>query len=283
MNGPLRTLDALDRRLIPGLARRPELAVVLLGALFLGAGLARVVIVSEQAQPPPVEVVTIAPVAPEQRVPPADDPVVQGPPAFPVGPAQGIDVEAYVAQRRAVLDAAAAAEDAAAPTVAIVSFERYLTPADAAAVSVPVRPFAVRYRLPVDDPFVGDALSALTRGRVGIDVGILGSLLPALQDLAERARSQAADLEGAPAGGPDAALRNRLLAAGALVGPSGCACVYALEVQGTVGELRALADDEAVRLVDIAPPGARAGAIAFTALLPEERGAVGGPPAEGEP
>jgi hypothetical protein len=271
-------LEALDRRFAPRLRRRPEVVVVLIGALFLGSGTARFAMLADDAGDLGRERVTVAPDAPEQRG--ADR--AAGPDALVVGPARGEDVERYV---RARLDALAE-EAAARPralAVAIVSFDRYLEPLEAESVLGGARALAARYRLPVDDPFAEEGVAALTRGRVGTPTGIAMALVPALQEEAVAAREQAGELDSLidSADDPEFAEtfrrdRNRLLAAAALVGERGCACVYAVEVQAAMAELLALAERDEVRLVDPAPAGAD-GAIAFTALLPEETDRVGGP------
>jgi hypothetical protein len=290
MTGPLRALDALDdrvvgglaaldRRVVPGLVRRPGAVVVLIGLLFLGSGAARLSILSEDAgAPPPPEEVTVAPAAPEQRGAARE----AGEDALLVGPERGADVQRYVAERRAALTDAAA-DAPGAPAVAIVSFARYLLPEDAERVMGEVRILAARYRLPVDDPFAEEGVAALTRGRVGAEGGLAAALVPALQEEAAQAREQAEELESLEVSADDPEFaeafrrdRNRLLAAAALVGERGCACVYALEVQASLADLAALLDAEEIRVVDIAPVGS-GGAVAFTALLPEEDDLVGGP------
>jgi hypothetical protein len=287
LRGPLRALDALDdrvvgalggldRRFVPGLVRRPEIVVVLIGLLFLGAGGTRVAL-HDGGGPADPERVTVAADAPEQRGGEAPDGE-----ALVVGPARGEDAAAYVARQRGAL-AEAAAADPRGQTVAIVSFDRYLTGPQAEEALDAVRPLAVRYRLPVDDPFAEEGVAGLTRGRVPVRGSLAAAVLPALREEGEQARAQAAELDTLIDSADDPEFseafrrdRNRLLAAAALVGESGCACVYAVEVQGRLRDLAALADHADVRLVDAAPPGTR-GAVAFAALLPEETDRVGGP------
>jgi hypothetical protein len=275
-------MTRLDRRLVPGLVRRPEILFLLIGALFLASGAVRnqLLTAEREADDRPVEVVTIGPEAPE-----IGGGELTGD-ALLVGPGRGVDVARYVADRDRALTSASEAEPRA-PTVAIASFDRYLTPAQAQEViaTVPVRAFAARFRLPVDDPFAEDGVAQLTRGRVAVDGegtadgGIVDVLLLALLAEAEAAEAQADELESLveTADDPEFAEafrrdRNRLRAAAALVGSEGCACVYAVEVQGALEALAGLAGHADVRLVDIAPPGVGAGAVTFAALLPEERG-----------
>jgi hypothetical protein len=270
-------MTRLDRRLVPGLVRRPEVMFMMIGALFLASGAVRHSILTDEQGPAdrPVEVVTISPDAPEIGGAEMDGT------GFLVGPARGVDVQRYVVSRRRLLENAAAGEPRA-PTVAIASFEDYLTPHQVEEVlaGTTAQVFAARFRLPVDDPFAEDGVAQLTRGRVAVDGAPAAVLLPALRAEAEAAEEQADELEPLidTADDPEFAEafrrdRNRLRAAAALVGSSGCACVYAVEVQGELAVLQRLAGHPDVRLVDVAPPGVRAAAVTFTALLPEEQGA----------
>jgi hypothetical protein len=186
-----------------------------------------------------------------------------------VGPPTGVSVAAYEVQRRDAL-VAAATEAPGALAAAVVSFDAYLHPAriEAALDGSGVRVLAARYRLPA---------RAAARGRATAPRGVVAALVPVLVEEAARAREQAAELEtlAETAGDPEFAQqfladRDELLAAASTVGDDGCACVYAVEVEGRLDVLLALTRAPDVRLVDSAPAGVRADAVRFVALLPEE-------------
>lgn len=273
--------ERLDRRLVPGLLRRPDVALLLVGALFLAAGGTHFWLRAQAAQTVTREVVTVGPGAPELG---SDEDDEDGEGTL-VGPVRGADVDTYVATRREYLASIAAAEPAS-PVVGVASFDRYLRPDELAALleSPELRGLAARYRLPVGDPFEEEGIDRLTRGRVGLTEDPVAALTAVLQAEAEEARRQAEDLDTMMSSADDEEFaqsfrrdRNRLLAAAALVGDAGCACIYAIELQGRAAELQELAQRSDVRLVDIAPPDRARGTVTFSALLPEERTEAGGP------
>lgn len=257
-------LDDLDRRLAPGLRRRPELLFLVIGALVLAGGVTRLNIAGEQQRE------LTGPVATEDGTA-ADEP----PEASPGGPGEG-DVEAYARQRRAALEAWAerAPRDRAG---AIVAFERYLEPQAAlAAVSdLALDVIGARFRLETGNVLADEGLTTLARDSVEVRDRPLEEILAGLQAEAEAARTHADELASLAESTDDpefadafVADRERLLRAAEQVGPAGCPCVYALEVTGRVERLVALLDRPGVRLVDAADPAVPVGQI--RAPLPEE-------------
>lgn len=251
----------------PGL--RPEVALLIVGLVAFVTGALHLV---------------LAP----RALPRAEAPGPDSAADVAVGPEPGVDLEHYVLEAAQRLrEASGRQPDSRA--IAIVSFDDYLTPAQAGAVlSGGLSVLGARYRLAAGDPLAGARLEALFLDRVDVDgrAGLSGAVVPALAARAAQARREATAFGGliASADEPLSAAafehdRKLLLEAADLVGPGGCACVYAVEVVGSLSDLAALARDRRVRLVDIGPPGVTGGQASLRSLLPEERGrAVGARP-----
>lgn len=188
-----------------------------------------------------------------------------------VGPGQGEDLDAYVEQRRAVL----AALPAEATVVAVISFEEYTT-ADAATALLPddVRILRAQYRIPAQGERPTEARVADEEPVGSIEAAIAEALQPIEDEITEVASLLESGTVDDPSFAEDLerrlselrAVRNLLQAAPAIV--------FALVVEGSAGELQALAEHDAVRLVDPAPQDADPDRIAFYGLLPEDRDAA---------
>lgn len=184
-----------------------------------------------------------------------------------VGPAVGVDLQRYVADRRDAL----AALDEDERRLAVVSFDGYLTGEQAEALlpgSVQVR--LVQYRVPVDgaqpleSEVVGGELAASVERALAAELPAIAAEEAELRTLLDSGTLQdeemVADHEARLS--ELQALRN-LLASGAPV-------VFAVVVEGPVGALRELAAGEGIRLVDVAPSGAELDGSAFFGVRPED-------------
>jgi hypothetical protein len=194
-----------------------------------------------------------------------------------VGVAEGDAIPAYL---RAAADELARLDAPAPGSWALVSFARYLTPAQAAGTlgGAPVSAVVARVPLP---------------GRQTEIVRIAALRLPedvvaGMAEVAARKDREAADYRAraaAPAAAADPELR-RVYDSGASVSAreaaayrAGCACVYAAVVRDTPDALRGLATRPGVRGVDPAPEARRLDRTVFTPPLPEQR-EVARPPAD---
>jgi hypothetical protein len=208
--------------------------------------------------------------AENQGVPGGDDGGVPGggnddAPAASVGPLVGAQVEPYLASRDDALEAATADEE----RVAVVSFASFLEPAEAEDVADDLEVHLVQYRLPERTPRpaeveVDDGIAASLGERVAELVGelraegdeVASTLESGVEDEDFRADYEARldELRG---------LRNTLT--------SDPAIAFAVVVTGPVDALRALADDERVRVVDLAPPDTPVDSTTFHGVLPTDR------------
>lgn len=182
-----------------------------------------------------------------------------------VGPAEGTMLADYVQERQDVL-----AEAPDGQRVAVVSFGEYVTP-DRAAELIPdgLEPVSVQLRVPDDqmEPFtveVEDGIASAAeeaiegeRQRIADEEAefeeLLGSGTVEDEDFLEEFRQQLERLK---------AVRNLL--------DSGAGTVFAVVVRGSVDDLRQVADEDAVRLVDLAPIGVDPGSSTFYGLLPDD-------------
>lgn len=186
-----------------------------------------------------------------------------------VGPVDGARVEPYVTDRRQAIAAAPADE----VRTAVVSFTEFLEPGEVVSVVGDAEVHRVQYRLPertprpaeldVDD---GDVVGAVedTVSRLIADLRVeeeevASTLESGVEDEAFRADYEARldELKG---------LRNTLT--------SDPAIVFAVVVTAPVAQLQDLADDDAVRLVDLAPAGVETDTAAFFGLLPTDQDRV---------
>ncbi|HVE74146.1 MAG TPA: hypothetical protein VNA30_03520 [Mycobacteriales bacterium] len=158
---------------------------------------------------------------------------------------------------------------------AVVSFARYLTPAEAAAVlGDDVGGFRVFFRVPaagvqteVEDSavrrLVPDSLAAFARVATQrrADIGPLLEMARTTEDPAFKSffemTAKAYQIE-----------IDKLSA--------GCACVFGVVTNAANADLRELRAKPAVRVVDIGPQGAGLDVLTFRALLPEEKVTVTG-------
>lgn len=182
-----------------------------------------------------------------------------------VGPAEGAVLADYVQERRDAL-----AEAPEGERLAVVSFEEYVTP-ERAAELIPdgFEPVSIQLRLPdgqmepftveVEDGIASAAEDAIAgeRQRIADEEAefeeLLGSGTVEDEDFLEEFRQQLERLK---------AVRNLL--------DSGAGTVFAVVVEGPVEDLRELADEDAVRLVDLAPEEADAASSTFYGLLPDD-------------
>lgn len=187
-----------------------------------------------------------------------------------VGPTVNEDVAGYVEDRRAAL----AAADDADERLAIVSFVEYLTGEEASAlvgdgfevVRVQIRVPAAE-QPPVDGP-ADDGLVATVRRTVDTERARIAGEEAALNELLESGSVEEKDFEEVYRADLDA------LAAARDLLDAGGGTVFAVVVRAPVGALRALAEHERVRLVDLAPTEADPDSSTFYGLLPEDRDEV---------
>lgn len=182
-----------------------------------------------------------------------------------VGPAEGAALADYVRERQ---DALAEAPDG--ERLAVVSFGEYVTP-ERAAELIPdgLEAVSVQLRIPDEqmEPFTievedgiasaADEAIAAERQRIADEEAefeeLLGSGTVEDEDFLEEFRQQLERLK---------AVRNLL--------DSGAGTVFAVVVEGSVGDLREVADDDGVRLVDLAPEEADPDSSTFYGLLPDD-------------
>ncbi|WP_233600955.1 MULTISPECIES: hypothetical protein [Micromonospora] len=194
-----------------------------------------------------------------------------------VGVADGDDIPAYLRTAAGELAGLAAPAPGA---WALVSFDAYLTPAQAAAAlgGTPVSAVVARVPLPgrqteivrlaalrlPDDVVAGMAEVAARKDREAADYRARAAALAAT---AEPGLRRVYDTGAAVAAREAAAYR------------AACACVYAAVVRDAPDALRALAARPGVRGVDPAPEVGRLDRTVFTPPLPEQRD-VARPPAD---
>ncbi|MEJ2888989.1 hypothetical protein [Actinomycetospora aeridis] len=180
-----------------------------------------------------------------------------------LGPAAGEDVASYLERARAV------PPGPSGPRLALVTFAAGQDVAGAAAAVDGTTAREAVFRVPL--PRVQTALR-----RVPLDV--TGAVAPAEAlrlaeaQAANRAGEQARTSSGRPA--TVAATESARLSAG-------CPCVLAAVVETDPALVPALAARAGVRAVEVAPAGARPGALAVSPLLPEQTATVGPVPDDG--
>ncbi|WP_018810898.1 hypothetical protein [Salinispora pacifica] len=191
-----------------------------------------------------------------------------------VGVAAGESIPGYL--QDATDDLAAlptAVPSPASGTFALVSLSAYLTPDQAANVlgDVPVAAVIGRVPLPERQPEV-----------VRIDVpGLPKDVITAMADLAARKEREAGDYRSRAAAVTDERPEQReqrelylsaaqMAEAEATAYRGGCACVYAAVVRAEPVELRQVASQPDVRVVDPAPEVRRLDRTVFTPPLPEQ-------------
>lgn len=184
-----------------------------------------------------------------------------------VGPTVDADVAAYVRDRRAALVAA----DEADERTAVVSFAGYLTAEEVSGrLGDGVEVVQVQIRVPAAEQqpvavAVDGALAASVRGAVELERERIAEEEKALRELLESGSVEEEDFEEVYRADLD-----RLAAAREVI-DTGAGTVFAAVVRAPVADLRALAEREGVRLVDLAPTEADPAAATFYGLLPEDR------------
>ena len=264
----LEAFDRLDQRVVPGLVSRPEVVFFMIGLIALAAGVTRISLATAEQRP--------GERGEDQVVIPEGEALPDGP--VQVGPPQGVDLEEYVATRTQTLGTLAGAEPGAR-TIAIVSLADYLTPDELEALLDDATPevVGVRYHLA---PGAEDAEQVLddmlVRGRIAVEGRLRAAdVVHGLRDVADEARAAGDELDALIDTTEDPEFsevyqhdRDQLWGAAEQVGESGCECLYALEVIGTLRDLTELGQRSAVRLVDVAPPGAAGRRVTLVGLLP---------------
>lgn len=186
--------------------------------------------------------------------------------AVVVGPAQDEELGPYIDARRGALDALPAEET----RVAVVSFEEYLTGEEADDL-IPdgLSPLLVLMRLPDQEmePVENEVDGSIERGvaqavaaereRIAREEAEFQELLESGtvedEDFVAEFREQVERLR---------AIRNLL--------DTGAGTVFAVVVEGSAGDLRQLAEDDGVRLVDPAPAETDPETSTFYGLLPDD-------------
>lgn len=186
-----------------------------------------------------------------------------------VGPLAGARVDPYLDERRAAL---AATEEG--QRTAVVSFTEFLAPEEVVEVVGDARVHLAQYRLPERTPRPAE----LEVGDEGLVAAVEGTIASLVADLRVEEDEVASTLES---GVEDEAfradyearldelkgLRNTL--------SSDPAIVFAVVVTAPVAELREMADDAAVRLVDLAPIETEVASTTFFGVLPGDRDRFG--------
>lgn len=202
---------------------------------------------------------------------PGDEPVVEAQPGAPsgataVGPVLGAEVDEHIARRTAALQNAG--QD---PRVAVVSFDEYVTPEEAAeALPDGAEVLEVQYRLPAE----GERPQRLDTDRAGLVTAVRGAVAAALEAFAAEEDEVERLLESGTvedeAFEEDLEVRlselqtiRNLLATEAPV-------VFAVVVRAPGDDLRALSEHADVRLVDVAAKDADTQATVFYGVLPED-------------
>lgn len=185
-------------------------------------------------------------------------------PTGAVGPLVGAQVEPYLASRTEVLAAAGEEEQ-----VAVVSFATFLEPAEADELLDGLEVHLVQYRLPERTPRPAE---------VEVEGDVDGALQSRVDELVTELRAEEEEVASTLESGVEdedfradyearldelRGLRNTLT--------SDPAIAFAVVVTGPVDELRSLADDERVRVVDLAPAETAVDGTAFYGVLPTDR------------
>lgn len=269
LGAPLRLVARAEDRAFPGLVRRVVPAwrvLALLAAVIVVLGSA----VHLQRYPDLRDA--------QREVAAGDqDPSVGTPPAGgidpmdvsgrTVGPRPGTPLDPYVVERQAAL----AELPAGAAVAAVVSFEEYVT-AEGALGLVPegVRVLRAQYRIPAEGEQPRE--TEVTDDAVaGIEAAISEALAPIEEEITEVEALLDSDTVDDPSFQADLERRLSELRAVRNILQAAPAVVFALVVEGSAEDLRALAEHEAVRLVDPAPVGADPARTSFYGLLPEDR------------
>lgn len=187
-------------------------------------------------------------------------------PVGTVGPLASARVEDYLDTHRQLL-ATAPADPA---RVAIVSFAAFLEPARAVALLDGLEVHRVQYRLPERTPRPTEVEVA------GGDV--TARLDQEIVDLVEELRAEEAEVASTLESGVEdeafradyEARRDELMALRNTL-TSDPAIVFAAVVTGAVEDLRRLADEDDVRLVDLAPAGTSVDRTTFFGILPTDQ------------
>lgn len=179
-----------------------------------------------------------------------------------VGPAVGTSVDEYLAARRDALAAAPAGDQ----RVAVVSFGAFLAPNTVADLLARLEVSSLQYQFPersprpaqldVDDDMVAstDRVITSTISDVQAEEDEVRSLLDSGVESAEFEADYEARLDEL------VALRNTLT--------QDPRVVFAAVARGSVADLRRLASDPQVRLVDLAPAGTEVAGTGFYGILP---------------
>lgn len=171
-----------------------------------------------------------------------------------LGPAAGETVAGYLARAAAVPPGPPGAR----PALVQFTAEQDVVGAAAALAGSGVTAREAVFRVPL--PRVQTALRRVSLDDTGT-VDPAAALRLAETQAANRAREQARAAQGRPAS--VATTESARLAAG-------CACVVALVVEADPATLAPLRGRPGVRAVEVAPAGARLGALAVSPLLPEQ-------------
>lgn len=185
-----------------------------------------------------------------------------------VGPALGADLPTYVGARREALDGAA---DGSEPRVAVVSFAEYAAPADV--LDILPSGSAVRFaqvRIPAE------GLTPFETEVVGGD--LIGSVERALDAPMSQLASEEQEARTLLESGTvedeefvrDLQLRIEELAAVRNLVNSGSGLIFAVVIEAPLDALQALAEDQRVRLVDLASAEIEIENSGFYGLLPED-------------
>jgi len=184
-----------------------------------------------------------------------------------VGPEIGDDVPGYVQKADRELQERLA-DDAAERPSAMVAFTEYRTPADALALLGEVPGFRVFFRVPgnleteVHDEIVG---KRFVRDTMTAYVTVAAQRRADIPNLLGEAK------DADPLQKAFNELTARQFAQEAEQLERGCACVFAVAVIDDVAALFELRQTTGVRVVDLAPAGARLDTVTFTGLRPEEK------------
>lgn len=202
------------------------------------------------------------------RVEAGADPVVSL-----VGIRPGTPVAAYLADAQSRLERLAVTPDAS--LLALISFDQYVTAAEAAQLAAPTKPTRAFYAPHAKGVAPGTTAYASV---VDITVDLPAQLRAAAASLLREAKAQADFAATIP--GVNAEERAQKaqqlkdaaqLRAQAVALAPGCACVFAVLVRGPARVLFELSRRPGIRVVDPAPPGAQTGLLDFFPLRPETR------------
>lgn len=175
-----------------------------------------------------------------------------------IGPESGTPLEAYVAERISALD------DAEGRRVAIVSFSEYLTEEEAVTLLADAEIGVLMVAFPAGDPTATSHLEDLRAELVAEaqeQLPELRSILPTVED-PEFEEFYAAEIDR----------YEKILASG-----NTPEVVYAAIIRSDASDLRNLAADDAVRLVDVGDSDVVTHGAALSGLRPEETNFAGDP------